>query len=108
MRNTERPALPTGLAGALPGILTGLLLSLTTSVQAAPPPPGEDPLQPPPEALQACQSRVKGAACEVSTPRGKLQGHCEAPEGKPLACRPKDMPGQGPKGSTGQGAKGER
>jgi hypothetical protein len=99
MRNLERPALPRGLTGAL----IGLLLPFTALVQAAPPPSGEEPPQPPPEALQACQSLAKGAACEISTPRGKLQGHCGAPEGKPLACQPKDMPGQGPQGQRPKG-----
>lgn len=105
MPNIEHPALHRGLAGALTGILIGLLLSVASTAQSAPPQPSEAPLQPPPEALQACRSLAKGAACEVSTPRGKLQGRCGAPDGKPLACVPKGMPGQGPQG---QGQKGEQ
>ncbi len=43
---------------------------------------------PPPEALQACQKKTAAQACEFTSPHGKVQGQCMAPEGKPLACRP--------------------
>lgn len=43
---------------------------------------------PPPEALQACQKKSAAQACEFTSPHGKVQGQCMAPEGKPLACRP--------------------
>lgn len=62
---------------------------------------------PPPEALAACKSLAAGAACSFTSPRGSEDGTCFAPEGKPLACRPKNGPGgggQGPQGQqTGQG-----
>lgn len=43
---------------------------------------------PPPEALQACQKKTAAQECEFTSPHGKVQGQCMAPEGKPLACRP--------------------
>ncbi|MBC7378993.1 MAG: hypothetical protein H7346_16340 [Burkholderiaceae bacterium] len=54
---------------------------------------------PPPEALAACKSLVSGAECGFTAPRGNVKGTCWAPEGRPLACRPKDAPqgGQGQK-----------
>lgn len=98
MRSPERLALHRLLAG----YFAALLLSASSLVPAAPPRPDESPQgqahQPPPEALQACQSLGKGATCEFSMPRGKITGRCDAPEGRPLACRPNDMPGQSPKG----------
>jgi hypothetical protein len=45
--------------------------------------------KPPPEALAACKALSAGAACSFTSPRGPETGDCAAPEGKPLACRPK-------------------
>lgn len=53
------------------------------------------PSQPPPEAMAACQSLSGGHACSFTSPRGAMKGACWAPEGKPLACRPKDAPSGG-------------
>jgi hypothetical protein len=48
---------------------------------------------PPPEALKACEGRKSGDACSFTSPRGKAEGSCWAPDtSKPLACRPKDAP----------------
>jgi len=47
---------------------------------------------PPPEALAACQGRAAQDACAFESPRGKAQGRCLAPEGRPLACVPADAP----------------
>ena len=48
---------------------------------------------PPEVALQACASAVQGDPCSFEGRRGEnLEGSCEAPEGKPLACRPSDAP----------------
>jgi len=47
---------------------------------------------PPPEAIAACKAISSGQACSFTTPRGTMQGTCWAPEGKPLACKPKDAP----------------
>jgi hypothetical protein len=43
---------------------------------------------PPPEALAACKSLARGAACTFTSPHGAETGTCFAPEDKPLACRP--------------------
>ena len=75
----------------------GLAFAQQNSTQQPPPKPPEGhggPLGgPPPEALAACKSLAAGAACSVTTPRGTEAGTCTAPEGKPLACRPKNAPG---------------
>lgn len=48
---------------------------------------------PPEVALEACASSVQGDPCSFEGRRGEtLEGTCEAPEGKPLACRPADAP----------------
>jgi hypothetical protein len=51
---------------------------------------------PPPEALAACKALKGGQDCSFTSPHGAVKGSCFAPEGKPLACRPKDAPGQTP------------
>ena len=48
--------------------------------------------KPPPEAFQACKTLKSGDDCMVDGPKGQVNGHCWAPEGKPLACKPKDAP----------------
>jgi hypothetical protein len=73
------------------------LASLAASACCAQPAPGgggePPPRRPPPEALEACKSLAAGKACSFASPRGgTVQGSCWAPEGKPLACRPKDAP----------------
>lgn len=50
---------------------------------------GERP-KPPAEAIAACQSLKGGQNCTFSSPQRTVTGNCWAPEGKPLACRPKD------------------
>ena len=47
---------------------------------------------PPKEALQACNASKSGQDCSFTSPRGAVNGSCFAPEGKPLACRPKEAP----------------
>lgn len=48
---------------------------------------------PPPEALEACSAAVSGDPCSFEGRRGEtLDGTCEAPEDKPLACRPANAP----------------
>lgn len=54
---------------------------------------------PTPEALEACEGRSVGASCSVETPHGALEGTCEAPEGRALACRPAHPPGPPPDGA---------
>ena len=44
---------------------------------------------PPEVALEACANLVQGDACSFEGRRGEsLEGSCEAPDDKPLACRP--------------------
>ncbi len=54
------------------------------------------PRKPPAEALDACKSVSSGKECSFSSPQGKVTGTCWAPEGKPLACKPKDAPATNP------------
>lgn len=56
------------------------------------PPPGGEHRGPPPEALAACKTAKAGADCTFTQGERSMKGSCWAPEGKPLACRPKDMP----------------
>lgn len=54
-------------------------------------PVGNGPPHPPPaEALQACKNLTSGQMCNFVSQRGTVQGTCWAPEGKALACKPKD------------------
>ena len=50
------------------------------------------PPKPPAEALDACKTLSSGQDCSFSSPHGTVKGTCWAPEGKPLACKPKDAP----------------
>ncbi len=44
---------------------------------------------PPEAALEACAAAVQGDTCSFEGRRGEArEGTCEAPEEKPLACRP--------------------
>jgi hypothetical protein len=54
------------------------------------------PPKPPAEALAACASLSSGKDCSFTSPHGTVAGTCWAPEGKPLACKPKDAPAGGP------------
>lgn len=50
------------------------------------------PPKPPAEALASCKTLSSGQDCSFTTPQGSVKGTCWAPEGKPLACKPKDAP----------------
>ena len=48
---------------------------------------------PPPVALEACTNSVEGDPCAFEGRRGEaVEGTCEAPADKPLACRPEGGP----------------
>ena len=48
---------------------------------------------PPKVALEACANSVQGDPCSFEGRRGEaLEGTCEAPSDKPLACRPEGGP----------------
>jgi hypothetical protein len=59
-------------------------------------PPSGERRGPPAEALAACKSLAAGKACSFQHHGKSLAGSCWAPEGRPLACRPKDAPAHGP------------
>lgn len=67
-------------------MLGAALLSACACAQ----PQGGHPAGPPPEALAACKGQSAGKDCSFTTPRGNEVGTCWAPEGKPLACKPKN------------------
>ncbi len=52
--------------------------------------------KPPQEALDACKSSKAGQDCSFTSPHGAVSGTCFAPEGRPLACRPKNAPNGAP------------
>lgn len=85
---------------------TTLFLSLllaAAAAQAQPqggPPPGGEHRGPPPEALAACKTAKAGADCSFTHRDRTVKGSCWAPEGRPLACRPKDMPPPPPQGAS--------
>jgi len=64
------------------------------------PPPGGEHRGPPPEALAACNTAKAGADCSFSHEGRTMKGNCWAPEGRPLACRPKDAPPPPPPGAS--------
>jgi hypothetical protein len=47
---------------------------------------------PPPEALAACEDKSEGDACTVQLGDRTIDGTCEAPTNRKLACVPADMP----------------
>ena len=75
--------------------LLGIAIVASTSLSSialAQPAEGGGHRGPPPEALAACKSLASGAECGFTGERGAMKGICWAPEGKPLACKPKDAP----------------
>lgn len=76
-----------------PVLICALLLAAVTAVAQPPagPPPGQH-RGPPPEALAACKTAKAGADCNFTHDGRTMKGSCWAPEGRPLACRPKDAP----------------
>ena len=76
--------------------LLGIAIVASTSLSSialAQPAEGGGHRGPPPEALAACKSLASGAECGFTGKHGAMKGSCWAPEGKPLACKPKDAPG---------------
>ncbi|MCX7238917.1 MAG: hypothetical protein NTU86_00585 [Burkholderiales bacterium] len=87
------------------GALIGRLLALATfaatltaccAISAQPSEGSGGPRRPPAEALDACKTASSGQECSFTSPRGSVKGTCWAPEGKPLACKPKDAPAGSP------------
>jgi hypothetical protein len=70
------------------------VLSGSSGLLLAQPPEGRDgPPRPTKEAVESCKSSSADQACSFDSPNGPVNGICWAPEGKPLACKPKDAPG---------------
>jgi hypothetical protein len=74
------------------GIALVATLSYFNGVAFAQPTEGGGHRVPPAEALAACKSLASGAECGFTSERGTMKGNCWAPEGKPLACKPKGAP----------------
>ena len=90
MEKTHISNLPFGRAFALTICTAALTACCGLSAQTADGKGG--PPKPPAEALDACKSASSGKDCSFSSPQGTVKGTCWAPEGKPLACKPKDAP----------------
>ena len=85
-------------------LFLSLLLAAAGAIAQPPngPPPGREHRGPPPEALAACKTAKAGADCSFTQDGGRTtQGSCWAPEGRLLACRPKDAPPPPPPGASG-------
>ena len=88
MTHVKKRLIQLGLMAAI-SCLSSLVLAQSAE--------GKDgPHRPPPEALDACKSLSAGQDCSFNGPRGAVTGSCWAPEGKQLACKPKDGPGDRP------------
>lgn len=83
-----------------PALAALAALSACLIAHAQPQRQGDRPPGPPPEAIKACEARKAGDACSFTASRGKEDGSCWAPEGRPLACRPKGAPAGGPPGGA--------
>jgi hypothetical protein len=87
-RNTYAPSLRRSFSFTL--FASALTMCCTLSAQ--PVEGNGGPPKPPPEALEACKNLSSGQECSFSSYQGNVKGTCWAPEGKPLACKPKDAP----------------
>ena len=67
-------------------------LTACGALNAQQPPRHEGGHKPPPEAFEACKSLKSGDDCSFTAKQGEASGNCWAPEGKPLACKPKNAP----------------
>lgn len=57
---------------------------------------------PPKEALAACTSSKTGDSCSFTGKRGLISGTCQAPQGKPLGCKPSGDGSDDGHGQSGQ------
>lgn len=72
--------------------LSVLVLSACGSLSEQSPEGNGGPPMPTAEALASCKSLSSGKECSFTSPQGTVTGSCWAPEGKPLACKPKNAP----------------
>jgi hypothetical protein len=94
MNHKPHPLIQRWLATA---IFSGALTACC-GLAAQPAAGNSGPRKPPPEALESCKALSSGQACSFTAPHGTVSGTCWAPEGKPLACKPKDTPAGHPNG----------
>ena len=74
-------------------IATGLVASTAFAQSNEEERPKREHRAPPEVALEACSSSVQGDPCSFEGRQGEaLEGSCEAPDDKPLACRPEGGP----------------
>ena len=73
-------------------LVAGALAAASSTLFAQPADGRGAPPMPPAQALEACKTLSSGQACSFTAPQGSVKGTCWAPEGKPLACKPKDAP----------------
>ena len=96
MKSSNISNLPYGRAFAQ--TICAAALTACCALSAQPVDGNGGPPKPPAEALDACKSASSGKDCSFSSPQGTVKGTCWAPEGKPLACKPKDAPTGNPNG----------
>lgn len=73
-------------------VLLAALACSSNLLLAQPAEPQDAPRMPPREALEACKSLSVDQECSFASPHGTVKGACWAPQGKQLACKPKDAP----------------
>ena len=79
----------TRLSTWLTSVCMASALTACGALNAQQPPRHEGGHKPPPEAFEACKSLKSGDDCSFTAKQGEASGNCWAPEGKPLACKPK-------------------
>lgn len=84
-----RLAARTLLALAFAGLSAGAIAQSQSNAGNGPP-AGQS--RPPAEAMTACKTAKSGDSCSFTGQSGAISGTCQAPEGRPLACRPQNAP----------------
>lgn len=79
---------------SLIALMTALLFSSAAYAQSdEDSEPRKERRGPPEVAIEACSSAVQGDPCSFEDREGDaIDGTCEAPDDKPLACRPEGKP----------------
>lgn len=90
MKASEILTMPLGRVMSLTLCSVGLTACCALSAQTTDGKGG--PPKPPAEALASCKALSSGTECSFASPQGTVTGTCWAPEGKPLACKPKGPP----------------
>jgi hypothetical protein len=91
-----------GLVGFAIGSLGAISVVAQESSNSGPPGGGKG--GPPPQMLKICVGKAMGDACSAKGPNGQtVTGTCGAPEGRPLACRPRGAGSNGKQSSPSSG-----